>query len=126
MLLGTSSGIPAAPLAVAVGIPADLLRRRPDVRRAERQLAAQSARIGVAKADLLPRIQLVGSVALSAEDAAKFFQGRSFEAIGGPRLRLAGAQLRPAHQQRARAGRRASRSWPPLYADTVLAGTAGG
>ena len=85
-LLGVSTGIPAAPLAVAVGIPADLLRHRPDVRRAERQLAAQSARIGVATSDLLPSIQLAGSVGLSAEDAAKFFQGRSFEAIGGPRF----------------------------------------
>ena len=85
-LLGTSSGIPAAPVAIAVGIPADLLRRRPDVERAERQVAAQSARIGVAKANLLPRFQLIGSVGLSAEDAANFFEGHSFETFGGPRF----------------------------------------
>ena len=85
-LLGTSSGIPAAPVAIAVGIPADLLRRRPDVERAERQVAAQSARIGVAKADLLPSFQLIGSVGLSAEDAANFFEGHSFETFGGPRF----------------------------------------
>lgn len=85
-LLGTSSGIPAAPVAIAVGIPANLLRRRPDVERAERQVAAQSARIGVAKADLLPRFQLIGSVGLSAEDAANFFEGHSFESFGGPRF----------------------------------------
>jgi len=85
-LLGTSIGIPAAPVAIAVGIPANLLRRRPDVERAERQVAAQSARIGVAKADLLPRFQLIGSVGLSAEDAANFFEGHSFEAFGGPRF----------------------------------------
>ncbi len=85
-IIGNSSGIPAPPIAVAVGIPADLLRRRPDVRRAERQLAAQSARIGVAKADLFPRLQLIGSVGLKAEDAAKFFEGRSFEGVGGPRF----------------------------------------
>ncbi len=76
--------IPAPPAEVAVGIPADLLRRRPDVRRSERLLAAQSAEIGVAKADLLPHLSLVGSINLDAEDAAKFFEGRSFEAFGGP------------------------------------------
>jgi len=76
--------IPAAPEQIAVGIPADLLRRRPDVRRSERLLAAQSAQIGIAKADLFPHLSLVGSIALHAEDADKFFEGRSFEAFGGP------------------------------------------
>jgi NodT family efflux transporter outer membrane factor (OMF) lipoprotein len=84
-LLGDSpQRVPTPPRQVAMGIPADLLRRRPDVRRAERLLAAQSAQIGVAKADLLPHLSLVGSIGLSAEDAAKFFEGRSFEAFGGP------------------------------------------
>ncbi len=85
-VLSQSSGIPAAPIAVAVGIPAELLRRRPDVRSVERKVAAQSARIGVAVADLLPRLQLTGSVGLNAEDAAKFFEGRSFEGLGGARF----------------------------------------
>jgi NodT family efflux transporter outer membrane factor (OMF) lipoprotein len=76
--------IPIPPDEIAVGIPADLLRRRPDVRRTERLVAAQSAQIGVAKADLLPHLSLVGSINLHAEDAAKFFEGRSFEAFGGP------------------------------------------
>ncbi len=78
--------IPTPPAEIAIGLPADLLRRRPDVRRVERTLAAQSAQIGVAKADLLPRLSLVGNIALDAEDAAKFFQGRSFEAFGGPQF----------------------------------------
>ena len=51
--LGAGS-IPTAPPEVAVGIPADLLRRRPDVRRAERQAAAQSAQIGIAEAQFYP------------------------------------------------------------------------
>jgi NodT family efflux transporter outer membrane factor (OMF) lipoprotein len=85
-MLGPATGIPAAPPTVAVGIPADLIRRRPDVRAAERRLAAQSARIGVAFADLFPRVQLVGSVGLNADDAAKFFQGRAFEAVAGPQF----------------------------------------
>ena len=76
--------IPNPPAAVAIGIPADLLRRRPDVRRSERLLAAQSARIGIAKADLFPHLSLVGSINLHSDDAAKFFEGRSFEAFGGP------------------------------------------
>ncbi|MDH3690391.1 MAG: TolC family protein, partial [Gammaproteobacteria bacterium] len=51
---------------VAVGIPAELLRRRPDVKRAELQAAAQSAIIGVAKADLYPSFALFGSIGLAA------------------------------------------------------------
>jgi len=84
LLGGAGSGIPAPPARVAIGIPADLLRRRPDVRRTERLLAAQSAQIGIAKADLFPHLSLVGSIDLEAKDAEKFFEGRSFEAFGGP------------------------------------------
>jgi len=58
--LGEGGRIPAAPPAIAVGIPADLLRRRPDVRRAERNAAALSAQIGVAKADLFPSVAVSG------------------------------------------------------------------
>jgi NodT family efflux transporter outer membrane factor (OMF) lipoprotein len=61
-LLVPSEGIPKAPQRIAVGIPADLLRRRPDVRRAELQAAAQCAQIGVAKADLFPMLSLTGNV----------------------------------------------------------------
>ncbi|MCC6848442.1 MAG: efflux transporter outer membrane subunit [Deltaproteobacteria bacterium] len=81
--------IPRPPASVALGVPADLLRRRPDVRVAERQLAAQSAQIGVAKADLLPRFALVGTVSVAAEDFPDMFEGRSFENFGGPSVRWA-------------------------------------
>jgi NodT family efflux transporter outer membrane factor (OMF) lipoprotein len=60
--------IPEAPANVAVGAPADLLRRRPDIRVAERQAAAQSALIGVQKAVLYPSFSLVGSIGLEADD----------------------------------------------------------
>lgn len=59
--VGGFTGIPAPPPTVAVGIPADLLRRRPDVRGAELRAVAQSALIGVAKADLFPAFSLTGS-----------------------------------------------------------------
>ena len=71
-LLAGPSAIPASPRDVIVGIPADLLRRRPDVRRAELQAAAQSAQIGVAKADLLPAFSLVGSLVFVSTDLARF------------------------------------------------------
>jgi NodT family efflux transporter outer membrane factor (OMF) lipoprotein len=59
--------IPTAPVEVAAGIPADLLRRRPDVRKAERQAAAQSADIGVAEAEFYPHIAINGTWLYSAE-----------------------------------------------------------
>ncbi len=71
-LLAGPSVIPASPREVIVGIPADLLRRRPDVRRAELQAAAQSAQIGVAKADLFPAFTLVGNLVFVSTDLGKF------------------------------------------------------
>jgi len=65
--LGQTDVIPEAPIAVTIGIPAELLRRRPDVRRAERQAASQSAQIGVAVSDLYPHFLLNGSIGLEAE-----------------------------------------------------------
>jgi outer membrane protein TolC len=56
------------PLEVAVGIPTELLRRRPDIRFAERRLAAQSARIGFAKADLFPHFTLFGTLGFQTGD----------------------------------------------------------
>jgi len=64
--LAALSDIPLAPLTLTIGVPADVLSRRPDVRRAERQLAAQTAQVGVAAADRYPRLSLVGSIGLEA------------------------------------------------------------
>jgi len=74
-LLGDRASIPEAPLEVAVGIPADLLRRRPDIRSAELQAAAQCALIGVAKADLYPAFTLVGTFGFLASDVGRFGLG---------------------------------------------------
>ncbi|MHC4924727.1 MAG: efflux transporter outer membrane subunit [Planctomycetota bacterium] len=63
-------GLPKPPATIAVGLPADALRRRPDVRRAERQLAAATALVGVATADLYPRFSLSGFLGRSAENTA--------------------------------------------------------
>jgi outer membrane protein TolC len=63
---------------VAAGIPADLLRRRPDIQSAERQVAAQSAQIGVAEADLYPTIFINGTLGYEAQDLSQLFESRSF------------------------------------------------
>jgi NodT family efflux transporter outer membrane factor (OMF) lipoprotein len=78
--------IPRAPLEVAVGLPADLLRRRPDVRRAERLVAAQSAQIGVAQADLYPRLSVNGFLGYVANDIRDLFQPSSFTGFVIPSL----------------------------------------
>ena len=64
--LSGPAGIPAIPARVTVGIPADTLRQRPDVRAAERKLAAETARIGVAEAERYPNFNLSGSLGLEA------------------------------------------------------------
>jgi NodT family efflux transporter outer membrane factor (OMF) lipoprotein len=76
--------IPTAPTEVAVGVPADLLRRRPDVRRAERLAAAQSAQIGVAEADFYPTISLNSTFGWSAEEFKDLFAHGSFRGNVGP------------------------------------------
>ncbi len=70
-ILTGSAGIPVPPPQVAIGIPADLLRRRPDVRRAEYQAMAQGAQIGVAKADLYPAFSLTGTFSFISTDLGR-------------------------------------------------------
>jgi NodT family efflux transporter outer membrane factor (OMF) lipoprotein len=65
-VIGDPGNIPSVPAEIAIGFPAELMRRRPDIRLAERQLASQSAQIGVAKADLFPRFSLFGTIGLAA------------------------------------------------------------
>jgi NodT family efflux transporter outer membrane factor (OMF) lipoprotein len=65
-MLGTNSGIPGIPDTILVGVPADLLRQRPDIRRAELAAMAQNAQVGVATANLYPSFSISGSLGLAA------------------------------------------------------------
>jgi NodT family efflux transporter outer membrane factor (OMF) lipoprotein len=90
--LGEGTPLGADPLAnvpawVAAGIPADLLRRRPDIESAERRVAAQSAQIGVAEADLYPTIFINGTIGVEAADLTKLFESRSFFGTITPTVR---------------------------------------
>jgi len=96
ILLGSTPGglstqlgagpVPIAPTELAVGIPAELLRRRPDVRKAERQIASQCAQIGVAEADLYPSLQLLGFVGYTSNSSGTLFTAPSFTGIIAPAL----------------------------------------
>ena len=75
---------PVAPDQVVVGIPADLLCRRPDVRRAERQVAAQSAHIGIAEAEFYPHIAINGTIGVQAQNFSRLFESQSLVGQIGP------------------------------------------
>ena len=81
-LLAEQQPVPSTPVEVAVVVPADLLRRRPDVRTAERQLAAQTAQIGVAKAQLYPNFSLTGTLGLEALEYANLYSASARAAQG--------------------------------------------
>jgi NodT family efflux transporter outer membrane factor (OMF) lipoprotein len=82
-ILGGPKPIPAVPPELVVGVPAELLRRRPDIRLAERQLAAQSPLIGVAKTELYPAFSLGGTIGLSSLNSSNFFDSNSITGQGG-------------------------------------------
>jgi len=81
------------PPMVAIGKPEDLLRRRPDIRRAERELAAATARIGVATADLFPRLSFIGTFGPQAQTVSGMFHAGSAAYSFGPTLTWAGFDL---------------------------------
>jgi outer membrane protein TolC len=85
--LAEARAVPRAPASFAIGVPADLLRRRADVRRAERVLAAEVARVGVAEGDLLPRLALFGSLGVSSDGTEDLFDSDSVFSGIGPSLR---------------------------------------
>ncbi|HEY6641459.1 efflux transporter outer membrane subunit [Povalibacter sp.] len=74
-ILAERKPIPVAPAEVVSSVPADVMRRRPDIRAAERRLAAQTAQVGVATAELYPRLSLSGSIGVTAAVASDLFSG---------------------------------------------------
>lgn len=89
--------IPSAVPTIPVGLPSDLLRQRPDIRQAERELAAATARIGVATADLFPKFFLTCTAGLQSISAAKFFNAESGLWSVGPSMTwpiFAGGRIR--------------------------------
>jgi NodT family efflux transporter outer membrane factor (OMF) lipoprotein len=82
--LSATAPIPVPPPDVPVGLPSDLLRRRPDIRRAERQLAAATANIGVQTAELFPKFSLTGAAGFQSFSAGDWFSGGSKYWSAGP------------------------------------------
>jgi outer membrane protein TolC len=76
--------IPSAGTEIVVGIPADLLRRRPDVRRAEQLVAAQAEQIGIAETELYPSFVITGNLGYSAPEFQRMFTNQAFNAGVGP------------------------------------------
>jgi len=85
--LGPAAPIPAAPARVVVGLPSELLLRRPDVREAERRLASQTARIGAATAELYPKISLTGAFGWESLSGDTLFKSASEAWSWGPSIR---------------------------------------
>ncbi len=86
-MLTNHHGIPKAAPHLAIGIPAELLRRRPDVRKAEREVAAQSALIGVATSELYPHFSIDGTIYVDALEVKDLFSGDSVAGAVGPAFR---------------------------------------
>ena len=109
--------LPALPLLNAIGTPEQLLRRRPDVRVAERRLAAATARIGVAVGDLFPKVTLVGEVGYFAPTFGEFGQSEARFFSVGPEYLLGGFRSRPgARKNQLRQGIKPMRRSPPTKA----------
>lgn len=108
--LSTTQEVPVLPAQVPIGFPSELVQRRPDIRKAEAQLHAATASIGVAKADFYPRIMLNGSAGFQSLQLSSLGSWASGQFVGGPSItlpifeggRLKGTlQLREAQQQEA-------------------------
>ena len=117
--LSKETAIPRLPPEIPVGLPSELLRRRPDIRRAERQLAAATAQVGAATADLFPKFSLTGAFGLQSISASDWFTGGSRLWSVGPTIRwplLDAGKIRANSEVRTAQQEQASR----LYEKTVL------
>ncbi|HBJ88283.1 MAG TPA: hypothetical protein DDZ88_31390 [Verrucomicrobiales bacterium] len=110
---------PAVPASVAIAKPAELLRLRPDIRIAENALAAETARVGIATADLFPRVTFGGRLSLEGQTLASLNQYGSNAYSFGPRISWAFLNLGRVRQQIKAAGHRADAALS-TYEQTVL------
>jgi len=118
-LLAPPEELPQLPQITTVGDPAGLLRRRPDIRIAERQLAASTAEIGVAVADFFPKVTFTGSIGYAAPTASALGQSDSQSYVIGPRISWAAFDL--GRVAAVAAGRRAQANQAlASYEQTVL------
>ncbi len=104
-LVSSAGHIPTVRTDVTVGIPAELLRRRPDIRAAEMEAAAQAGQIGVATAALYPQFVLAGTIGLEFDQDERSLHARQRHQPRHPGDHLERAELRTAPEQRARPGR---------------------
>ncbi|MDR3516212.1 MAG: efflux transporter outer membrane subunit [Azospirillaceae bacterium] len=111
--------VPLPPATVPVGDPAAMLRRRPDIREAERQLAASNAQIGQAVAQFFPTVSLVGTLGFASTQTNHLFDSDSFDYLGGPTLswNIFNFGRTEARVREARAGNEAALA---QYQNTVL------
>lgn len=86
--LEATTPIPAAPPEIPIGLPSELLKRRPDIRRAEVEIAAATARVGAAKAEYFPKFSLTGAVGRQANDVGGLTLGAGNFFAVGPSVRL--------------------------------------
>ncbi|MDI1313402.1 efflux transporter outer membrane subunit [Prosthecobacter sp.] len=110
---------PVAPTRIGIVKPEELLRRRPDIRVAENILAAETARVGVAVADLFPRVTFSGRIDLQGSTLSSLTGRNSDGFTLGPRITWAAFNLGRVRQQIAAAGRRADTALA-RYEQTVL------
>ena len=117
--LSTEQALPALPETYSIGTPESLLRRRPDIRIAERQLAASTAAIGVAVADLFPRISFIGSWGFDALSSGDLGKNSSENYSFGPSIQWAAFDLGRV-QQRIKQREAATDGALARYEQTVL------
>ncbi|MCS7089861.1 MAG: efflux transporter outer membrane subunit [Limisphaera sp.] len=111
--------LPVLPGKIPVGDPASLLLRRPDLQAAERALAAATARIGVATADLFPRVTFIGTLGWQAASLGELGAAASDAYSFGPRIQWAAPDLARVRDRIVAAGARADAQWA-AYEQAVL------
>lgn len=92
-MLAPASALPELPRLVQIGKPEDLLRRRPDIRAAERRLAAATAQIGVAEADWFPRVSFIGEIGFAASSGARIGDAATSTYSYGPSIQWAALDM---------------------------------